>query len=143
MPATLELADTDPLVDSELPHLKSEGGDPSPELLTVPPTYRPLRDAAATELDIGEGLVLYREDSGLVHHLNDSASIVWHLCTGEATVAQLAQEIAEEYELEPRELLAQVSALVGELDALGLVEDAATGESPANAETAYPDRDGR
>jgi PqqD family protein of HPr-rel-A system len=75
-------------------------------------------------LDLGDGVILYNHDSSLVHHLNQSASIVWHLCDGDADGPQLATEIAEEFELDPAEVAAHVEDVIQELDALGLIEDA-------------------
>lgn len=97
----------------------------SEQSLTVPSAYRPRRCADVLELDMGDGLILYNHDGDLVHHLNPSAGIVWQLCDGEARVADLGREIAEEYGLDPEITLAQVSSVIAEFDALGLVEDAA------------------
>jgi PqqD family protein of HPr-rel-A system len=91
--------------------------------MTVPRGYRPAKCAEVLELDMGDGLILYNHDSSLVHHLNPSAALVWQLCDGEASVSQLATEIAEEYGLKSPEVLEQVSAVIAEFDALDLVED--------------------
>jgi PqqD family protein of HPr-rel-A system len=98
-----------------------EGSDPAP--MSVPETFRPSKCAEVLELDMGDGLILYNHDSSLVHHLNPSAALVWQLCDGDASVAQMAKEIAEEYGLKPPEVLSQVSAVIAEFDALDLVED--------------------
>jgi uncharacterized metal-binding protein len=58
-----------------------------------------------------------------VHHLNPSAAVIWQLCSGEASVEQLAQEIAEEYGLRTDQVLEQVASVIAEFDALDLVED--------------------
>lgn len=76
------------------------------------------------ELDMGDGFILYNHDSSLVHHLNPSASIMWQLCDGEASVEDQAREIAEEYGLDVERMRVEVASLIGELDTLGLVEDA-------------------
>jgi Coenzyme PQQ synthesis protein D (PqqD) len=96
----------------------------SDEAMTVPLTYRPRRAADVFELDMGDGMILYNHDSSLVHHLNGSATILWHLCSGDASVAQLGREVAEEYRLEVATIQQEIAALVAEVDALGLVEDA-------------------
>jgi hypothetical protein len=105
----------------------SEGGKAAP--MTVPRGYRPVKCAEVLELDMGDGLILYNHDSSLVHHLNPSAALVWHLCDGEASVVQLATEIAEEYGLKSAEVLVQVSAVIAEFDALDLVEDSPNGKA--------------
>jgi PqqD family protein of HPr-rel-A system len=97
--------------------------------MTVPRGYRPGKSADVLELDMGDGLILYNHDSSLVHHLNPSAALVWQLCDGEASVGQLATEIAEEYGLKASEVLKQVSAVIAEFDALDLVEDSPNGKA--------------
>jgi PqqD family protein of HPr-rel-A system len=107
----------------------SEGDKPAP--MTVPREYRPAKCAEVLELDMGDGLILYNHDSSLVHHLNPSAALVWQLCDGEASVGQLATEIAEEYDLKSAEVLGQISAVIAEFDALDLVEDSPDGQASA------------
>jgi PqqD family protein of HPr-rel-A system len=86
--------------------------------------YLPRKRGDVLALDMGDGVILYNHDSSLVHHLNQSASIVWHLCDGDADGSQLAGEIAEEYGLDRDAVAAHVEDLIQELDALGLIEDA-------------------
>ena len=92
--------------------------------VTVPSDYRPRRRMDVLELDMGDGFILYNHDSSLVHHLNPTAALVWQICDGNATVGQLAEEIALEYGLTVENVQMQLVTLVAELDALGLLEDA-------------------
>jgi hypothetical protein len=85
--------------------------------------YVPRKKADVLELDMGDGVILYDDSSSLVHHLSPSASIVWQLCGGDASVGTLVGEIAEELHQDPDRVRADVSELLAELDALGLVED--------------------
>ena len=87
-------------------------------------SYLPRKRGDVLALDMGDGVILYNHDSSLVHHLNQSASIVWHLCDGDADGSQLATEIAEEYGLDRAEVAAHIENVIQELDALGLIEDA-------------------
>lgn len=99
--------------------------DPSSEdAMTVPPGYRPRKSADVLELDMGDGFILYNHDSSLVHHLNPTAALVWQVLDGAATVERLASEIADEYGVPMENVTMQVSSLIAELDAMGLVEDA-------------------
>jgi PqqD family protein of HPr-rel-A system len=95
--------------------------------MIVPLSYRPRKAAEVLELDMGDGLILYNHDSSLVHHLNPSAGVLWHLCDGDATVEQLGSEVAEEYGLQPANVQQEIAGWVAELDALGLIEDAGVG----------------
>lgn len=103
-------------------HSPEDPGTP-PIQMTVPAEYHPTKVADVLELDMGDGLILFNHDSSLVHHLNPSAALVWQLCDGEASVGQLAGEIADEYELAHQEVLDQVAAVIAEFDALDLVRD--------------------
>jgi PqqD family protein of HPr-rel-A system len=94
--------------------------------LAVPPEYVPQRRVDVLELDMGDGFVLYNDEASLVHHLNPQASLVWQICDGEASVQEIATDIAAEFETDESEVLGQVRTLIAELDALGIVHDART-----------------
>jgi PqqD family protein of HPr-rel-A system len=111
-------ADEDSSVASDFP------SDGTVETLTVGVNYAPRKRADVLELDMGDGVVLYDSQSRLVHHLNPSASILWQLSDGAASVAQLAGEASEELRLNSEEVQQQFLGLVAELEMLGLVEDA-------------------
>ncbi len=98
--------------------------EPAPEAITVPVTYRPRKCSDVLELDMGDGFILYNHDSSLVHHLNPTAAVVWQVLDGVATVERLAEEIADEYGVPVENVAMQVTSLIAELDAMGLVEDA-------------------
>jgi PqqD family protein of HPr-rel-A system len=87
--------------------------------------YVPRRRSDVLELDMGDGIILYDDSSNLVHHLNPSASILWQLCDGEADASTLATETSEELGVDLDQARADIAALITELEALGLVEDAA------------------
>jgi PqqD family protein of HPr-rel-A system len=105
------------------PEQTPEGSGVPSSQMTVPAEYRPAKVSDVLELDMGDGLILFNHDSSLVHHLNPSAALVWQLCDGEASVGQLAREIAQEYELARDDVLDQVAAVIAEFDALDLVRD--------------------
>jgi PqqD family protein of HPr-rel-A system len=89
--------------------------------------FVPSKTVNALELDMGDGLILFDHGSNLVHHLNPSAGIVWHLADGSATVEELAGDIALELGVDREEARHQLASLIAELVALGLLEDAGTG----------------
>jgi hypothetical protein len=100
--------------------------------LTVSPGYVPLRRADVLQLDMGDRLILYHRDLGLVHHLNASAAILWRGCDGSTSTIDLAREIAADHGLDPSEVEPQVASVIAEFDALGLVNDATAAiEEPA------------
>jgi hypothetical protein len=97
---------------------EAEGG------ISVPPEYTPVRSSEVLELDMGDGVILYNHDGDLVHHLNPSAGLVWQLCDGQGTVADLGHEIAQEYGVAEPTVREQLGTLIAEFDTLGLVHDA-------------------
>jgi PqqD family protein of HPr-rel-A system len=98
--------------------------DPPPAPLTVPDDYTPSRRQGVTEIEMGDGSILFDDDTSLVHHLNPSAALIWQLCDGTGTVAELARDISQEYGVPPTSLKEQIAAVIAEFDALELVEDA-------------------
>jgi PqqD family protein of HPr-rel-A system len=95
------------------------------ERLTVPLEYRPRHRASVLELDMSDGVILYDDAASLVHHLNPSAAVIWHICDGTGTLEELARDLAEEYGLDLDLISEQIAQVVAEFDALGLVENSA------------------
>ena len=112
--------------------MAGQRGTPAASLL-VGMDYVPRRIQDVLDLDMGDGLILFDHGSSLVHHLNPSAGIVWRLADGSATVEELAGDIARELGGDEEEVRHQVAALIAELEALGVVENAgaeAAGDQP-------------
>ena len=61
---------------------------------------RPRAVAGLEVNDAGDGLVIYDDRNGQVHHLNGSAAAVFLLCTGELEVPAIATEIADVFALD-------------------------------------------
>lgn len=82
----------------------------------------PKRRADVTTRDTnGETLVLDRKHEE-VHQLNRTASYVWHLCDGQASVAEIAVSMAREFGKEPGEVEHDVAELIRQFSALRLLE---------------------
>ncbi len=109
------------------------------ESLRVPPDYTPCKRADVLELDMGDGVILYDNESSLVHHLNPSAALIWHMCDGSGAVSDLACDISEEYALELGTVHNQVMTTIAEFDALGLVLDAREQVEPESADDLRPE----
>lgn len=93
------------------------------DTLAVSVDYVPRKREDVLELDMGDGIVVYDPASRLVHHLNPTASILWHCADGNAGLEQLTLEIAEELDLDLAGIRREFLELVAELDALGLLHD--------------------
>lgn len=68
----------------------------------------------------GEALVLVIDRREL-HRLNDVGTRVLELCDGRRSVSAIADQLAEEFEVEPAIARADVERFVGELLAVGAV----------------------
>ena len=92
--------------------------------------YRPLvrSDVLATEID-GE-MVVFDAPSDTVLKMNQSATTVWSCCDGTATVDEIAADIAEVYDVDRAVVRAQVTDLVTQWSAKGLLANA-IGDEPA------------
>ncbi len=85
------------------------------------PAARPRtrEDLVVVELD-GEA-VIYDEVSGELHHLNPSATLVFSLFDGTATIHQIALELAEAFGVPAPEIESQVRTLTRQFRKLGLM----------------------
>jgi PqqD family protein of HPr-rel-A system len=81
---------------------------------------------AVAEID-GEAVV-YDPVPSKLHYLNHSAALIFGLCDGHTTIAEMAETIGEAYEMDPGELDAQIRPLLKELRERGLVEGKAAEE---------------
>jgi hypothetical protein len=60
-------------------------------------------------------------DQGAAHELNSTARAVWELCDGTTTVDELIDAIRQVFLVEREVALADVTAVVSQLEAAGLV----------------------
>lgn len=77
-------------------------------------------DLAVVELD-GEAVV-YDEAASQLHHLNPTATVIFQMCDGSATVKEFSVDIAEAYGLMATEVERQVRALLRDFRKSGLLE---------------------
>jgi PqqD family protein of HPr-rel-A system len=76
-------------------------------------------DLAVVEID-GEA-VIYDERTGHLHHLNPTATIVFALCDGQASIRELAEDVAEVFGLPVDDLERDIRTLVGRFRREGLL----------------------
>ena len=69
----------------------------------------------------GETIVFDRR-RGLIHQLNPTARYIWECCDGHVTVTDIAQQLAEAFEVDLQTAADDVAALVAQLHALELLE---------------------
>ena len=94
-----------------LPHV-SLGRHASPE-----PSARPIHADGLEITEVADGLVIYKREPEKVHYLNRTASLVFELCTGEHSLAQIAGLLGDAFGLaeppveEVQECLEQLRSL--------------------------------
>ena len=76
-------------------------------------------DLTIVELD-GEA-VIYDEQTADLHHLNPTATIVFGLCDGTATVSELATDMAEAFQVPVEEVESQLRSLLRSFRSQGLL----------------------
>jgi len=93
----------------------------------------PRREVVTVEID-GDAVV-YDELQETTHLLNPTGAIVWGLLDGETRLDELSADLAEAFGVGVEEVLADLVALVRELDQRGLLEHVA-----AECEEDLPDK---
>jgi Coenzyme PQQ synthesis protein D (PqqD) len=78
------------------------------------------RDVKSRLVD-GETVVLDQQ-AGVVHQLNATASFIWERCDGQSTLTDIAQQLAQAFEVDPHVASCDVNAMIGQLEALHLLE---------------------
>jgi hypothetical protein len=100
-------------------------------------------------VDIDGEAVLYDTWEHQLHYLNHSAALVLDLCDGTSTVKQMADAIADVYEMDADEIGRQIRPVVRNLRSLHVVdpppreEQLVAGTNGASAATAHQHLDER
>jgi len=112
---------------------------------TINLSSRIVRESWTTlaQADIGGRLCLQHTRYPAVHILNDSAGIVWRLLSEQRRPPELAEGLADEFDVEPGAVLPDVLRLVGQLYRRALVRVDGRGASRAELDEAVWDRDGK
>lgn len=84
----------------------------------------PARVAGIEEQSAGDELVLYDVRAGQLHHLNPTASAVWKLCDGTATLNDIVAVIRRQFAIsESDQPASDVKALLQEWTRAGLISN--------------------
>jgi hypothetical protein len=92
----------------------------------VAPDYRPARSPSVIAVELDGEAVLYLTERDEMHLLNPLATVVWNIIDGQAPVSTLADELAEAFGADVGQVLSDLTVLLGQLDADGLVTDSRT-----------------
>jgi hypothetical protein len=93
-----------------------------------PDADQPQRAAGLDIAELARGLMVRQAEPLQVHQLNNTASAVLELCDGQATVAEIAEGIADAFSLDALPL-AEVVACVAELRRAGILADRTHGRT--------------
>jgi pyrroloquinoline quinone biosynthesis protein D len=81
----------------------------------------PQRDERVVWHRGGEGVVILNPNDGQYFSLDEVAARIWELCEGDRSVAEIADVVAAEYEVEPAVVSADALEFLEELTGEGLV----------------------
>ena len=79
------------------------------------------RSPQATHQNVGEEAILINLTTGDYFSLNDTGTAFWELLDGQRTIADCARLIAQDYEVEPAEVEADLLELAAAFKEEGLV----------------------
>ncbi len=99
------------------------------------PASKPILNPRLVAADIEGEKVAYDPVHGQLHYLNHSASLVTDLCDGQTTIRQMAEAIADVYEMPFDDVRSQVNGVIRDLRKVGVIEERGSGGiSPATAD---------
>ena len=84
---------------------------------------RPARAEGLEAHEVDDGLVVYQPSTDRVHYLNATAAVVFELCTGDHTEAEIADLVAAAWDLDepPRD---EVGGCLAQFEAEGIIVEA-------------------
>ena len=89
-------------------------------------------DVVQVEID-GE-IVLYDDSAKVMHRLSPTAGQVWRCLDGSGSLAEIATDIADVYQMDEEHVLRDIIATVGQFESAGLLEG--VGDGPEGEESA-------
>jgi hypothetical protein len=85
------------------------------------PDEFPMRDPAVISRQIGDEAVLVHPTQGVIRILNPVGARIWELADGRRTVAELAGQLAGEYDAPPDQVMADVRRFCDDLESRGVL----------------------
>lgn len=86
------------------------------------PAIKPKARTQLAVVEVDGEAVIYDELSEELHHLNPTATIIFSLCDGSATIKELAGDVAEAFAVPLEEIEPQIRSLVLDFRKAGLLE---------------------
>jgi hypothetical protein len=82
---------------------------------------KPCRSSEATHQKVGDESIIINLTTGSYYSLNDTGTIFWELLDGQRTIADCAQLVAAEYDVEARVVEADLIDIATEFQSEGLI----------------------
>ena len=86
------------------------------------PAIKPRIREGLTIVELDGETVVYDEETTELHHLNRTATIVFGLCDGSATMAEMAADLSSVFEVPLHEVEPEVRALIRRFRKVQLLE---------------------
>ena len=100
----------------------TEKVEAAPHRGVIAGSYRPMKSAALSQKDLGDGCVLYDAQKGVVYTLNRTASFILTYCNGGNTIDEIARQMVMAFGLSPEEATKDVASMISDLQAEELLE---------------------
>jgi len=85
------------------------------------PTDKPRHSPEASHQKVNDEAIVINLSTGSYYSLNDTGAMFWELIDGQRSIADCARLIAQEYEVEPELVEADLLELADEFKAEGLI----------------------
>ncbi len=92
-------------------HTRPEQADPRRWYRSETIQFRPLVD----------GGILYDEHGACVHHLNETARMIWDLCSSGATIHQIVTQVCSGYDVSQAQAERDVSQILRQMSEAGVL----------------------
>jgi pyrroloquinoline quinone biosynthesis protein D len=83
---------------------------------------RPIRAKSAVWRRVGDEVVVIRGDGLSTHILNTTAALVWEMCDGEHSIAEMASMLATRFDVSPEVAQADIEEVNDRLVQAGIMD---------------------
>ena len=97
----------------------------------VAATHSPRFRASVAGVELDGEAVLYDEEQDMLHLLNPTATVVWSCLDGQTTLAELADDLADAFEMPVDVVTGELLQLVRQFGQQGLLEGVVPDEDVA------------
>ncbi len=91
------------------------------------PAVKPKIREGLTVVELDGEAVIFDERTSDLHHLNPTATIVFGLCDGSATIADISKDISQAFGMPAEEVEGQVRTLIRQFRKAKLLDPAGSG----------------